>query len=63
MPDTVGSIRVIMGKEKETANTVRFKEPTKPGVPPKIGTLYVPKTTLEKLGNPEAIVVVLELEK
>lgn len=42
---------VKMKKEKETKNTVRFAEILKSeNDSPKIGVLYVPKTSLNELG-------------
>lgn len=38
---------VIMYEEKQTKNTVRFTEDSET---PKLGTIYVPKTTLQELG-------------
>lgn len=44
-------MKVVFEMEKDTKNTIRFKEAV--GGPldtPKIGTLYVPKTTLQDIG-------------
>lgn len=38
---------IIMYEEKQTKNTVRFTENSET---PKIGTIYVPKTTLQEIG-------------
>ena len=38
---------IIMYEERQTKNTVRFTENSET---PKIGTIYVPKTTLQELG-------------
>lgn len=38
---------IIMYEEKQTKNTVRFTEDSET---PKLGTIYVPKTTLQELG-------------
>ena len=38
---------IIMYEEKQTKNTVRFTENSET---PKIGTLYIPKATLQELG-------------
>ena len=40
--------------DKETQRTRRYQEVTAPDLAPKIGTLYVPKTTLAELGDPAA---------
>ena len=46
--------------ERETKNTVRFQEAESPdGDPPIIGTLYVQKWVLRRLGNPQRLKVVL----
>lgn len=52
--------RVVMQLEKVTKNTVKYQEVADV---PVIGTLYVPKHTLQALGNTQAqqIVVTLEL--
>lgn len=44
-------MQVVFEIEKETKNTIKFKEVV--GGPldtPKVGTLYVPKATLKELG-------------
>ena len=38
---------ILMREEKQTKNTVRFAEEAEA---PKIGTLYVPKATLQEIG-------------
>ena len=38
---------ILMREEKQTKNTVRFTENSET---PKLGTLYIPKTTLQELG-------------
>lgn len=45
---------VLMQFDKETQRTRRYQEVTAPDLAPKIGTLYVPKTTLAELGDPAA---------
>lgn len=53
-------IEVFFDKEKETKNTVRFQEAeNEQGEPPLIGTLYVQKWALKRLGDPERIRVAL----
>ena len=32
--------------EKETTNTIRYKEKAAPGAPPILGTIYIPKWVL-----------------
>lgn len=47
-------------KEKETKNAVRFKEVLEAGVDRGIvGSIYVLKSNLEDLGNPERIAVTI----
>ena len=38
---------ITMHEEKQTKNTIRFTENSET---PKIGTLYIPKATLQELG-------------
>lgn len=59
---TTQVISVTMLKAKETKGTWQFKE-IEGGNESLIGTLYVPKTTLEKLGNPDKITVKVEVNK
>ena len=50
-----------MRKERETKNTIRFEElENDEGNPPLIGTLYVQKWALKRLGNPEVLTLHLE---
>ena len=35
--------KITFEKEKETPNTIRFKEKNEPGTPPVMGTLYLQK--------------------
>lgn len=44
-------VTITLEREKETKNKVRFSEPGEPHEH-LIGTLYVPKPTLSRLGNP-----------
>lgn len=53
-------MRVELERERETKNKVVFEEVGEAGL---LGTLYVPKRTLEKLGNPERIVIQVEAEQ
>jgi hypothetical protein len=46
--------------EKDTRNTQRFQEHVAPGKLPVLGTVYVPKGTLDKLGNPGSLVITIE---
>lgn len=46
--------------ERETKNTVRFQEAENAdGEPPAIGTLYVQKWVLKRLGDPKRLSVVV----
>lgn len=48
--------------EKVTKNTIRFKEAgVGPLDTPKIGTIYVPKTTLKDIGYEEGKQLIVEL--
>lgn len=44
-------------KEKETKNTVRYKETPDDGAVPAIGTLYIQKDNLSSLDNPAKLKV------
>jgi len=50
---------VKFAKEKETKNTVRFKEEPAEGQPPIVNTLYVQKWWV---GNAEALTITIEKE-
>ena len=55
------SITIHLRKERETKNTIRFEElENEEGNPPLIGTLYVQKWALKRLGNPEVLTLHLE---
>lgn len=47
----MAKVTVKLEMEKDTKNTIRFKEVV-PGPldTPKLGTIYVPKTTLKEIG-------------
>lgn len=49
-------IEVMLVQEKETKNKIRFEEQGSSH----IGTLYVPKVTLQQIGNPQFIKVTIE---
>jgi hypothetical protein len=55
----VEPMRVTLHRAKETKNTVRYEEPES-GDPPVIGTLYVQKWAMHRLGDPETLTVTLE---
>ena len=45
--------------EKETKNTRKFEEVPEPGQPPIVGSLYLQKFVLERLGNPETVTITI----
>lgn len=47
----MNKVTVLFEMEKETKNTIRFKEVVADMLDtPKVGTIYVPKTTLKEVG-------------
>ena len=47
----MSNITVVFEMEKETKNTIRFSEAVAgPLDTPKVGTVYVPKSTLKEIG-------------
>ena len=55
------SITIRLRKERETKNTIRFEEmENEEGNPPLVGTLYVQKWALKRLGDPERLTLRLE---
>lgn len=54
-------MKVEFMKEKETKNTIRFKEVVAGDLPPVIGTIYIPKQTLQDLEYRDGDAVVVEL--
>ncbi len=50
---------ILMREEKQTKNTVRFAEEAEA---PKIGTLYVPKATLQEIGYKPGMLLRMELK-
>ena len=46
-------------RERETKNTVRFEEKVT-DAPPVVGTLYLQKYALNRLGNPDCLRVTIE---
>lgn len=58
----MSKVTVSFEMEKDTKNTIRFKEVL--GGPldvPKVGTVYVPKTTLKELGYEVGKQLIMEL--
>ena len=52
-------LQVTLRRAKETKNTVRYEEPES-DQPIVIGTLYLQKWALHRLGDPETITVTIE---
>ena len=56
-------VRVTFKRERETKNTVRYEEQVSDsGEPPMIGTLYLQKWALKRLGDPETVSVTVSAE-
>jgi len=54
-------LTVILERERETKNTVRFAEQENAeGLPPAVGTLYIQKFAVRRLGNPDKIKLTIE---
>lgn len=53
-------IEATFEKERETKGTWQFKEETAPGVRGTFGSLYVLKTKLAELGDPDRLKVTVE---
>ena len=58
MPANGKKVTIKFEQEKETKNKVRYTEQDTEHV----GTLYIAKGTVEKLGNPESLKVVVEAQ-
>ena len=58
----MNKVTVSFEMEKDTKNTIRFKEVV-PGPldVPKVGTIYVPKTTLKEIGYEVGKQLIIEL--
>lgn len=55
------NVTIQLRKERETKNTIRFEEmENAEGNPPLIGTLYVRKWALKRLGDPDQLTLTLE---
>ena len=48
-------VKIRLQKASDTISTVRFSETAAVGDPLVVGTLYLQKVALEKLGHPEAV--------
>ena len=58
MSDTK-QVVITMRKEKETLRTWRYNEDIVIGDQPMIGKIYIKKTTLKEMGDPETMIVSL----
>ena len=57
----MAGLEITFKRERETKNTVRYEEEaSESGEPPVVGTLYLQKWALKRLGDPEIIRVVVE---
>jgi hypothetical protein len=56
--DQMEPLQVTLRRARETKNTVRYEEPES-DEPTVIGTLYLQKWALHRLGDPEAITVTI----
>lgn len=56
------NMKITFTKAKETKNTWAYTEDGDPATH-KVGSLYVKKAAVEKLGNPEALTVTIEVKK
>ena len=57
----MADITIQLKRERETKNTIRFEETeNEEGNPPLIGTLYVQKWALKRLGDPETLTLTLK---
>lgn len=54
------TLTVVLAKEKETKNTIRFSEEENPDGLPVVSTVYVQKHAVRKMGNPGKIRLTLE---
>lgn len=53
-------LTIVLVQERETKNTVRFAEKENLEGPPVVGTLYIQKYALRRLGNPTEIVLTIK---
>lgn len=56
----VKELTATLVQERETKNTVRFMEEETIDGPPVVGTLYVQKYALKRLGNPTKITITIK---
>lgn len=58
----MNKMTVSFEMEKETKNTIRFKEVVEDFLDtPKVGTLYVPKATLKQIGYTDGAKLIMDL--
>lgn len=50
-------------RERETKNTVRFAEQENEEGPPVIGTVYIQKYALKRLGSPEKLLLTIRADE
>lgn len=62
MTDEPQPIVVQFAAEKKTTRTVRYREYVPFGAEPLVGSIYIQKTTLEKMGFPERIRITIEAD-
>ena len=60
MTATPQVVRVTMLKEKETLRTIRYEEEVALGDQPLVGKIYIKKTTLRAMGDPETLQLSLQ---
>ena len=53
------SLTIEFTKEKDTPGTIRYKEVGEAGVRPTIGSLYIIKSEVEKIGSPNRLIVTI----
>lgn len=58
----MSKVTVSFELEKETKNTIRFKEVVADMLDtPKVGTIYVPKATLKEIGYTQGAKLIMDL--
>ena len=55
-------MKVTLFKDKETRNTIRFKENQLDDVEPVVGIIYIPKRTLQDIGYKDGDAIVVQVE-
>lgn len=56
---TVKELTATFVRERETKNTIRFAEEENQEGPPIVGTIYIQKYALRRIGDPEKIVLTI----